>query len=88
VKLDPQFSRAWYNLGLAYSTAEKLNKAVEALEKAEALDRNSAEIPYAVATVLARMGLNREAKQAVQRALAIQPNSEAAMQLLRQLEQK
>lgn len=86
VKIDPQHARAWYNLGLAYSGAEKLNKAVEALEKAEAVNRSSADIPYARATILARMGLVDEARQAAKRALSIQPAFTQATQLLRQLE--
>lgn len=85
VKLDPQFSRAWYNLGLAYSAQEKLDAAVDALVRAESLESNAAQIPYARATVLARLGRLDEAKAAARRALEIQPSYREAAELLRSL---
>ena len=56
VKLDAQFGPAWYNLGLAYSAAQDLNRSVEALMRAETCQPNSPRAPYALATVLARLG--------------------------------
>lgn len=83
VELDPQHGRAWYNLGLAYATRERLDEARKALERAELADVRSAEIPYARATVLARMGLNEEARVAARIALQRDPGFIPASQFLR-----
>jgi superkiller protein 3 len=85
VKLNPQFAQAWYNLGLAYAAQEKLETALDALIRAESFDATSAQIPYARATVLARLGQRDEARRAAQRALELQPNHSAAQELLRAL---
>ncbi|MBA4148402.1 MAG: ammonia-forming cytochrome c nitrite reductase subunit c552 [Verrucomicrobia bacterium] len=83
VKLDPLYGRAWYNLGLAYATNQRLDDAVKALERAEQMDTRSAEIPYARATVLARMGLAEEARAAARMALERNPGFTAASQFLK-----
>ena len=85
VKLDPQFARAWYNLGLAYSAQEKAERAVEALLRAESLDAHSPQIPYARATILARLGRTEEARAAARRALELQPAYREAADLLQAL---
>lgn len=85
VKLDPQFARAWYNLGLAYSAQENTEPALAALLRAEFLDARSPQIPYARATILARLGRTDEARRAVQRALELQPGFPEAEELLRAL---
>ncbi len=85
VKLDPQFARAWYNLGLAYSAQEKIEPALAALLRAESLDARSPQIPYARATILARLGRTDEARRAAQRALELQPGFPGAAELLRAL---
>ena len=85
VKLDPKFTQAWYNLGLAYSALDKSELALESLVRAESLDARSAEIPYARATILARLGRVSEARTAAQRALELRPNYGEAEQLLRAL---
>lgn len=82
VKLDPQFARAWYNLGLAYSAQEKSELALDALLRAETLDSRSAQIPYARATILARLGRPEAARAAVRRALELQPTFREAAELL------
>ena len=86
VKLDPQFSRAWYNLGLAYSAQEKSAPALDALVRAESLDARSPQIPYARATILARLGRTDEARVAARRALELQPAYREAASLLEALE--
>jgi tetratricopeptide (TPR) repeat protein len=86
VKLDPQFARAWYNLGLADSALNKPEPAIESLLRAESLDATSAMIPYARATILARLGRLDEARTAARRALELNGNFSDAQQLLRQLE--
>ena len=85
VKLDPQFARAWYNLGLADSALENLEPALAALLRAESLDARSPQIPYARATILARLGRTEEARRAAQRALELQPGLPRAAELLRAL---
>lgn len=86
VKLDPQFSRAWYNLGLAYSQNGQPSRALDALIRAESIDALSARIPYARATILARLGRNREASIEARRALEIDPGFSDAAALLQSLE--
>ncbi len=85
VKLDPQFARAWYNLGLAYSAEEKSEPALNALMRAESLDSLSSQIPYARATILARLGRRDEARAAARRALELQPSFREATELLQVL---
>ncbi|MCX7872060.1 MAG: tetratricopeptide repeat protein [Verrucomicrobiae bacterium] len=85
VKLDPEFSRAWYNLGLAYNSAGRQQDALSALNRAEVLNEYSAEIPYARATILFNLNKYDEAKQAVLRALKINPNYADAINLLKRI---
>ena len=85
VKLDPQFSRAWYNLGLAYHARQQPDRALDALVQAESLDPRSPQVPYARATILARLGRSAEALTAARRALEIAPNHPEAAQLIRSL---
>jgi len=85
VKLDPRFARAWYNLGLAYSAQEKTGPALDALVRAESLDARSAQIPYARATILARLGRTDEARAAARRALELQSSFREAAELLQVL---
>lgn len=87
VKLNPQLAPAWYNLGLAYAAQNQLSLALEALVRAESADARSARIPYARATVLARLGRPDEARRAAQRALELQPGYPEARELLRALNQ-
>lgn len=85
VKLEPQFTQAWYNLGLAESALNQLDAALRSLARAESLDGRSAQIPFARATILARMGRIEEARNAARRAVEIQPGHSEAIALLREL---
>lgn len=85
VKLDAQFAPAWYNLGLAYSAAQDLDRSIDALTRAEICQPNSPRAPYALATVLARMGRVSEARAAARRASELQPTLSEAAELLRAL---
>jgi tetratricopeptide (TPR) repeat protein len=85
VQLDPAFGRAWYNLGLAQAAAERLEDASLALGRAESLASADPVIPYARATVLARLGRTEEARAAAQRALELRRNFPEAADLLRSL---
>lgn len=85
VKCDPHHARAWYNLGLARSGRGDESGAIAALLRAETADPVDARIPYARATVLARLGRTTEARTAAQRALQLAPDFTAAANLLQQL---
>jgi tetratricopeptide (TPR) repeat protein len=87
VKLDPALAPAWYNLGLAENASGKPEAALEALVRAESLDARSAQIPFARATILARLGRTDEARLAARRALEIQPGYPQAAALLQELGQ-
>lgn len=85
VRLDATHDRAWYNLGLAYSELSEPQRALDALLRAESLNRASPRIPYARATILARMGRIHEARAAAARALQVNPGYGDAAALLRRL---
>jgi tetratricopeptide (TPR) repeat protein len=85
VRIDPKHARAWYNLGLARNSLGETNAAISALRKAESAEPRDPRIPFARATIHARLRQIPEAREAAQRALAIQPNYPDAQQLLRAL---
>jgi Flp pilus assembly protein TadD len=70
---------------LAWNGSGDTEKALESLSRAEAIDRTSAQIPYARATILARLGRIEESRTAARRALQIQPGYAEAEELLRTL---
>ncbi len=83
VQRDPQFHRAWYNLGLLFAQSNRLPAAVTALRQAETVAPTAADYPYALATVLLRTGDAVGAKAAAERTLRLDPAHQAARQLLR-----
>ena len=85
VKLDPKHGRAWYNLGLARNALGETDAAIQSLRSGETADSRDPRIPFARATIHARLRQIAEARKAVQRALAIQPDYQDARQLLQQL---
>ena len=85
VELDPQYARAWYNLGLARNGANQPLEAINALRRAESADPSDSAIPYARATIHARIGQQREAAEAAARALQLRPEFMEARQLLQNL---
>jgi tetratricopeptide (TPR) repeat protein len=86
VRLDPQLVRAWYDLGLAQNALGETSAALDALARAEKLAPSDARIPYARATILARIaGRGGEAQAAAERALELQPDFAEAKDLLRAL---
>ncbi len=85
VRLDSHFARAWYNLGLARSSMNQLREAIDALRHGEVADPADAAIPYARATVHARLGQKNEALAAASRALQLRPDFLEANQLLQGL---
>jgi tetratricopeptide (TPR) repeat protein len=86
VGVDPHNSRAWYNLGIARQKAKQDETALIAYANAEAADPLDADIPYARATLLARLNRRAEAREAVIRALKISPEYPQAAQLLQALQ--
>jgi len=82
VKLEPGFAQAWYNLGLAYNGSGLTDSALESLSRAESLDSTSAQIPFARATILARLGRVEQARAAASRALELQPGYPEVQALL------
>jgi tetratricopeptide (TPR) repeat protein len=85
VKLNPHHARAAYNLGLARNTAGDIAGALQALQAAEAADPRDAQIPYARATILARLGRNEAARAAANRALELNSDFAPAAALLQTL---
>ncbi len=86
VKLEPQYARAWYNLGLARNGKGDAAGAVSALRQGEQANPNDASIPYARATIHARLKQMDEAREAATKAVQIQPENQDALQLLRSLQ--
>ena len=82
VLLDPSYARAWYNLGLARSGMNQPREAIAALRKGETADPSDAAIPYARATIHARLGEKPQAAEAAARALQLRPDFQEARQLL------
>jgi tetratricopeptide (TPR) repeat protein len=85
VELDPSNSRAWYNLGLALSGMNQPQQAIEALLKGETADPTDAAIPYARATIHARLGQRDAAIAAASRALQLRRDFPEAIQLIQSL---
>jgi len=85
VRLAPRHARALYNLGLAYNERGDTEQALELLTRAESAAPGDAHIPYARATIFARLGRLVEARAAAARALQIQPDFPDVSELLRQL---
>jgi tetratricopeptide (TPR) repeat protein len=86
VRLDPRHARAWYNLGLARNAGGDTQGALEALLRAETADAADPRIPFARATILARLGNLTEAHSAALRARALNPTDAAIAELLLQLD--
>ena len=83
VQVDPRHSRAWYNLGLAQNGEGMREDALSSLIRGESANPFDPQIPYARATILMGVGRLEDAKRAAQRALEIQPDYDAARQLLK-----
>lgn len=85
VKLDPHHARAAYNLGLARNAAGDISGALQALQIAAAADPRDPQIPYARATILARLGRLADARAAARQALTLRPDYSDAQSLLQSL---
>ena len=87
VRSDPKHARAWYNLGLARNALGETDAAIRALREAEIADPRDPRIPFARATIHARLRQVAEARESAKRALTIQPDYRDAQQLLQALGQ-
>jgi len=85
VHRDPQFGRAWYNLGLAYSQATRLPDAINALQAAEKLLIGSADPAYARATIHLKLREPDQAIDALEAALKQDPSHQPSRELLRKI---
>jgi tetratricopeptide (TPR) repeat protein len=84
-RLNPRHADAWRNLGLALAAKEDLTGALDALARAETAAPGDPRIPYARATVLARLDRLPEARAAAARALELRPDYPEARELLQTL---
>jgi tetratricopeptide (TPR) repeat protein len=85
VRLDPRHARAWFNLGLARNGLGQTDAALEALLRAETAAPEDPQIPYARATILARLGRTADARIAAERALQLNRGYAEAQALLEEL---
>ena len=88
LELDPAFDRAWYNLGLLQASQGKTGAALDSLLAAEKVNPRSPDYPYARATIHYRRREMEQTVEAIQKALAIQPDYPPAMQFLQQLQRR
>lgn len=68
IRLSPNFGRAWYNLGVAYLQGEQIEKAMSALERAEALLPLSPDPPRILAEIYRRKGSRKRASEKLKKA--------------------
>ena len=79
--------RAHFSLGILLASGRQFEAAIHELEMADALMPGAYEVLYALGKTYYESGTNRgNAEGALQRALAVQPDSVPAMYLLAQLE--
>ncbi len=85
VRRNPSQDRAWYNLGLLLAQTQRADAALESLKKAESIAPGVADYFYAEATLLIQRGDREGAIAAARRALANNPQHEAARDFLRKI---
>ena len=85
VKVDPGHDRAHYNLGLLLAGQEKLDEAIASILRAEQINPDTPDYPYARATLHLRKGQKMEAFEACRTVLGIDRNYQPALNLLRQI---
>jgi tetratricopeptide (TPR) repeat protein len=93
IRLDPNYSFAHLNLGFAYLETGKFDQAIPALQRVLALP-NQASTPasthtlayYNLAIIYNRQGNPADARQALQKALALTPNFTPAQTFQKQLQ--
>lgn len=73
VKADKDHEQAFYYLGLSYQEQGFLDEAVNAFTKAIMKNGKNVDAHLSLASVLARLSRNKEAKAAVRRAISLDP---------------
>jgi tetratricopeptide (TPR) repeat protein len=75
LELDPNFTTARYNLGVAYASAGRYDEAIEQYKLYLGPDVNLIDVQQGLATMLAREGKVSDAVGQFQKALAAKPDS-------------
>jgi tetratricopeptide (TPR) repeat protein len=88
VKIDPHHARAWYNLGLARNAKGDALGAIDALKHGEQANPEDGGIPYARATIHARLKQLDEAREAAMKAVQLDPSNQDAIQLMGSLQRQ
>jgi Flp pilus assembly protein TadD len=88
VKIDPHHARAWYNLGLARNAKGDAVGAIDALKHGEQANPEDGGIPYARATIHARLRQLDEAREAAMKAVQLDPSNQDAIQLMGSLQRQ
>jgi len=85
IRLNPRYSRAYYNLGLLQSSQGRDEAAIISLRTASTLGPNDPEPPYALATLYLHLKQPAAAANAAREALQRNPAHQAAAALLRSI---
>ena len=86
IRLDPRFSRAYYNLGLLLSGQGHDAAAIISLRNASDLGPGDPGPPYALATIYLRLGQTDAAETAAREALRRNPGYQPAAALLQSMQ--
>jgi tetratricopeptide (TPR) repeat protein len=86
IKLDPRFSRAYYNLGLLLSGQGHDEAAIISLRNASDTGPGDPGPPYALATIYLRLGQTSAAETAAREALRRNPSYRPAAALLQSMQ--
>ena len=74
IEMQPDFAQAYHNLGVVYYRTEKMDKAIEYLEKAIQLNQREPSAFYLLGMALTKVGKIKEAKEAYQKAIELNPD--------------
>ena len=81
ISIDPNYKKAYCNLGVIYIIKKNYSSAINVLKQAIDIDRNFKEAHYNIGLAYLKLGKYDDAKKAVYTTLAIDPNYEAAKTL-------
>ena len=81
IDIDPNFDKAYCNLGVIYILKENYSSAVNALKQAIDINKSFKEAHFNIGLAYLRLGKYENAKSAANTALAIDPNYQAARAL-------
>lgn len=86
VDSDPNLAEGWINLGSAYFAKRNFSSAIQAFERAIRLNENSEIVWFNLALAHAALGEISTARESATKALAIKPDFQPAIALIKQLE--